>query len=593
MPSLIAAFLLTAPLVVLEGNDDMASLPQTVWMQIGVPLLLIARFVSREAPKRPQSIALKLVGVFLVWAGLSLLWATDAYPGQRGLFRWIAAASLTFLIADAVESPVEARKLLLALFSASVVVSGVGLLQHLLGVTAIPQAFPPAGTLGNKNVAAGFVAVMMPVGVYAVSRARRWVFLPAAGMGMGLAFIVHAGSRGAWLALMVQLIAAVWLLPRFGLLRRWRRGEWRAVATAAIVFVALVVRTPASGSEAHGQPMELLAATARPVLRSLGASDLASAETAAITATQERAERSIEIRLGVWRNSIAMIRSAPFLGVGLGNFTVHYPRFARSGGPDRTRIDERVDHAHNDFLEMVAELGLVGAAILAFATVGLVRVLLGSSSGASEDRSLAATSFLGLLALGALAGVSPTFNQPAMLVAAGTFIGVALRRCVEIESAAAALAPFRGDWKGMAVLCGASAALVFATSWGVAEIRADRHVLTMTKAEAIHDWSVVVQAGLAARRLNPERVGPLFATATALLRLGRAEEAAGLLQELVAVDPHNANAFGNLGIAYAMLGEHKRSAVSFEQVLRLRPDDPIALERLGRIQAPTGVKPYL
>ena len=58
----------------------------------------------------------------------------------------------------------------------------------------------------------------------------------------------------------------------------------------------------------------------------------------------------MNIRLGVWGNTLKMIRSNPVAGVGIGNFAVNYPRFA-SEAPDGTRVDERVDSAHNDYVE--------------------------------------------------------------------------------------------------------------------------------------------------------------------------------------------------------------------------------------------------
>ena len=589
MATFIAAFLLTLPLIFMVGNDDVASLPQTMWLQVAVPLLLIARYLTQEGsePFRAPH-ALRPAIAFLGWSALSVLWAADPFAAESVIFRWLAAAGLAFLIANTVESAVDARRLLMALFWASVVVSGLGLLQHLGGWTGIPQAYPPAGTLANKNVAAGFVAVMAPLGVAAFTAATTGVSVIALSMGMALAFVFQTGCRAAMLALIVQAAVALFLIPLRDVPSRWPRAKWRALAAGAVAFVWLASMTPSASSRDQGRTSELLFGTARPLLRFLtGAPVEWESESPEGLSPLGRAERSVNIRLGVWGNTLEMIRSNPVAGVGIGNFAVNYPRFA-SEAPDGTRVDERVDSAHNDYVELVAEVGWLGAGLFGWFVLATMRTM-AASNRCGRDEGLGLVSGLGLLGLLVLAAVSPTVSQPVFLVTAATFVGVGLRPHAQeqVEAPAAnGLSNGKAPFGYTLGLVGASASLVVASFWGVAQIRADRHVLTMAYAEAREDWPAVVEEGLSARRLSPGRIDPRFGTASALLRLGRTREAAQQLEELTAVDPYNANAIGNLGIAYATLGDGERARACFERVLSLRPDDPFARAGLRRILAP-------
>ena len=585
--TLIAAFLLTLPLIFMVGNDDVASLPQTMWLQVAVPLLLIARYLTQEGsePFRAPH-ALRPAIAFLGWSALSVLWAADPFAAESVIFRWLAAAGLAFLIANTVESAVDARRLLMALFWASVVVSGLGLLQHLGGWTGIPQAYPPAGTLANKNVAAGFVAVMAPLGVAAFTAATTGVSVIALSMGMALAFVFQTGCRAAMLALIVQAAVALFLIPLRDVPSRWPRAKWRALAAGAVAFVWLASMTPSASSRDQGGTSELLFGTARPVLRFLsGAPALWESESPEGPSPLARAERSVNIRLGVWGNTLEMIRSNPVAGVGIGNFPVNYPRFA-SETPDGTRIDQRVESAHNDYVELVAELGWLGAGLFGWLLLAAVRTM-ASSNRRGGDEGLGLAIGLGLLGLLVLAALSPTAHQPVFLVAVATFVGVCSRPRTRLVDPAPNRQEARAPFGYTLGLAGASASLVVASFWGVAQIRADRHVLTMAYAEAREDWPAVVEEGLIARGLSPGRMDSRFATASALLQLGRTREAADMLEELAAVDPYNANALGNLGIAYTTLGDGERARTCFERVLSLRPDDAFARTQLHRVATPS------
>lgn len=60
-----------------------------------------------------------------------------------------------------------------------------------------------------------------------------------------------------------------------------------------------------------------------------------------------------------WANVMGMIRDFPLFGTGLGTFASAYPAYEKRGGPEML-----LTHAHNDYLEYVSELGLVGGLLL-------------------------------------------------------------------------------------------------------------------------------------------------------------------------------------------------------------------------------------
>jgi Flp pilus assembly protein TadD len=74
-----------------------------------------------------------------------------------------------------------------------------------------------------------------------------------------------------------------------------------------------------------------------------------------------------------------------------------------------------------------------------------------------------------------------------------------------------------------------------------------------------------------------------------LLRLGRADDAAPLLERAVEIDPADAGARLNLGIAYATAGRPDRASQQFAATIQVRPDDAAAHEALGNALVAQGL----
>lgn len=72
-------------------------------------------------------------------------------------------------------------------------------------------------------------------------------------------------------------------------------------------------------------------------------------------------------RESIWKSTALMIKDHPLTGVGPGNFELAYPSYRQA------RMDKRIDYAHNDFLQFVAEVGVFGIVFLFFATYRLFR----------------------------------------------------------------------------------------------------------------------------------------------------------------------------------------------------------------------------
>lgn len=236
---------------------------------------------------------------------------------------------------------------------------------------------------------------------------------------LGLAF---TGSRAGLIAGVAGVAVQGALLGLSGRLRRRRGGGGRRLAAWAL---------PVAGA--------LAAAVAGIGLVALIGFDRGLGRLASTSPY----DLGWDLRLDVYRSTLELWGAFPWLGSGLATFAEAFPLF-QSGQPEAVGLFWR--HAHNDWLELLATTGLVGAALfLAGLAVTLLRLARGLRRGLrSEDRAaaLAALGALAALAVHELADFGLT--MPANALALAVVVGAALG-AVKEPSVARDPAPPRRD----------------------------------------------------------------------------------------------------------------------------------------------------
>ena len=193
----------------------------------------------------------------------------------------------------------------------------------------------PFGPYVNRNHFAGFAELvfpfaLVPLALGRVRRERRAVVALFAVMPIVALFL--SASRGGIVSFCVQLALLAYLL----LLRR--RGLGKHLLGAAAVLLAALLMVTWLGV---GQ-----------ILRRFS-----SFQSLEVTEGKRAA-----MRRGAWH----MFLDHPVAGTGLGTFQIVYPYY-------ETLYDGKiVNHAHNDYLEALAETGVLGGLCYAWFLVALV-----------------------------------------------------------------------------------------------------------------------------------------------------------------------------------------------------------------------------
>jgi O-antigen ligase len=221
-----------------------------------------------------------------------------------------------------------------------------GLMQHFVNPRTIfwvrePKQAEPFGPYINRHHFAGYMelALAMPLGLlFAGAVARERVALYAFASAMMAIALVMTNSRGG----LISLICEVFFLAAVSTFARGRTQEGEGLDRGARLR-AMAVRTGV------GFAMVLTVF--------VGVLYFGGEEALSRMAGTVNSEDPTTGRAHFWRAALRIIQDHPVLGTGLGSFGSIYPRY--DTGPGVYRLEQ----AHNDYLQIFSDAGVVGGAL--------------------------------------------------------------------------------------------------------------------------------------------------------------------------------------------------------------------------------------
>ena len=297
--------------------------------------------------------------LFLPMAGFAVLILLQVVLGSSayrhdtisGALLYCAYAMLCFLAAQTLLRSKQARKIAVILGLYGLAIAAFALLQGVAPNGKLYWLRQPSmggwiyGPYVNHNHYAGLMELLVPIPLVMsltrlVDERERIAAGIAAAIMVGTVFL--SGSRGGMLAIFVELVVfAVVLLRQRVVLLRQKRGMRIAVNLAAFALVLVSLLTWLGGKELTTRISSI--------------------------STETHTELSGGMRISIDRDAFLMFRTKPVLGWGLGSFPVVYPQFRSF------YTNFFVNEAHNDFLQLLCEMGLLGFATMVWFLIVLYR----------------------------------------------------------------------------------------------------------------------------------------------------------------------------------------------------------------------------
>jgi O-antigen ligase len=275
------------------------------------------------------------VGGLMAWIVVSLTWESDPSAGAGKLLGLLAAAAVMVMIATMGATPRGARLIVIGFVAGATLTVLYGLIDTQV-LTPNSSALSSAAVSGRRvdgtgglfdpnELAAGIIPALIlacaMMGVYRQFAPRLALALAVAVMTMGLA---ATQSRGGFIGALVALLAALVFF------KGRRRALLLGICTVAAGLGLWFAANPAALNRVTNYDG--------------GGSG----------------------RSELWRLAWAMTEDHPVVGVGYGGFSSQAPSYERRVGPLQF-LAVTVEHpkvVHNTYLQVLAEDGIVGLALL-------------------------------------------------------------------------------------------------------------------------------------------------------------------------------------------------------------------------------------
>lgn len=631
---------LLAGLTVYLGLDAGGYFPGATGVAtIVVAIFLLLRIVLAERPFAGWSVAggvaVGALTLLTTWTLLSSSWSGSAERALLEFDRSLLYVLVLALYATYAREPGGVHVALRWMVLAATVVAGAGLAARLLpDVSGLTEALSPqrlsypltywnamgifcaVGTVLAFHVASAGreplpYRVLATMAVAPIALAGYLTFSRGAIVATGIGLVVYllaARPRGALFALLTAVPAAAFTIhaaygadllgtPSYGTPAGVDQGHRVALVLLVAVALAGAARVLLAPLERRLEELELWAGPASPWrtaafaalavvlltagLVAAGLPDRVRQEVNAFAegnivvetgdARDRLSARGNNGRLDMWRVAVETGADAPWIGTGAGTFRTEW--FQRR--PNGTVL---VNDAHSLYLEMRAELGIVGLLLVLVVLVTVLGAAVVRLRG--PDRQAAAAVLAGGLALLAHAGIDWDWEMPALFVWLFATGGLLLAG----DGSRAGEGPRRLT----RVLAGLGCLLLVLTPSLV--IRSQAALDRATTALERNDCPAAVDEALASLDSLRMRAEPFEVLGWCDLRAGQDQLAVGAMKAAQARDPDYWQYPYGLAVASAFAGEDPRPAVRRAVKLNPRDEQTQALARAFRGDDPAAWK---
>lgn len=350
---------------ILRGRIRLMESP--LYLPIGLFLILVM-FQTLELPKMllgllsPHTSALwqnqsdALAFVFGEQIKLPSTISIYSFVTREKLLLYISYAAFFLVTADYIRTSRQIKRFFWIVFTVCIIEALIGLMQYIASGTKVAAS----GTYVNPNHLAGLLVLTIPLclGYLLYLYSKHGTVISRWGGNIRLPVSSHLIMYFATILMAISLILAR------------SRGAILSFGVALFFFYILVSRGRKSNSTKWLLGSFIVIILIYSVWIGLDPVIDKFSDTT----------RELPNRTYIWKDSMNMIRDFPIFGVGLGNFSLAYTLYK-----EKAYWPHVYDHAHNDYIELATETGVIGFILIFWALIAFFRKVIADGKDLSPN----------------------------------------------------------------------------------------------------------------------------------------------------------------------------------------------------------------
>ncbi|MEA2016064.1 MAG: O-antigen ligase family protein, partial [Actinomycetota bacterium] len=200
-------------------------------------------------------------------------------------------------------------------------------------------------TIGQKNWISNYLAMFFPVAFtyFLLEKTKKNKMVYFLLLSILYTTLMICQSRGIWISISLTIILAFYIIIKFKLIKIFKENKkWLVLLLVTFLIITIIYSTD--------NPLNKSAITVPQ--RALS--------------TFDEQDPSINTRLLIWKTALEMIKDRPIFGLGVGTFKMNYLIYQADflkNNPYYIQYSGKAREAHNEYLQMWAEIGIIGLGI--------------------------------------------------------------------------------------------------------------------------------------------------------------------------------------------------------------------------------------
>lgn len=339
--------ILITPLVIYKYVDRFRA-NQEAWLKlfviIGITLWALKCLKENKIIWKNSETNLGMF-LFILIMSISLIISDYIIVSLKEYLIFFSYFFIYFLIINNIEDRRQFYSLIRLFFITSFIIS-IYTLLHYYGIIPYLKEFGPViSTIGQKNWISNYLALIFPIifSFFLLGEIKRNNIFYYLLLSVLYTTLLICQSRGIWISISLTAILAIYIIFRFKLFEVFHKNQkWLVLLLVTFLIITLVYSTD--------NPLNK-SSTSVPQ-RALSTFDMDSS--------------SVNVRLLMWKTSLEMIKDKPLFGSGIGTFKINYLDYQAEFIKNNlyyAKYSGKAEEAHNEYLQMGAELGIVGVGL--------------------------------------------------------------------------------------------------------------------------------------------------------------------------------------------------------------------------------------